>query len=133
MAGSTPFLIMDNGVKLVSSAILGIDCETIMVGGQPYVIHPPTIARIAGAGLHMANIPDSGSVKEMLDVLPDACKALSWFINGDESLAEELSKGNVREIVEGLEKAISLIGIENFQKLSVLSKSVRTLIANTKS
>lgn len=124
--------LVDEGVRLVSSALLGIDCESIMVGGRPYVIFPPTIERIAGAGLHLAAIPDVARVEDMLRVLPEAVKALSWFIAGDESLVEELSEGTAREVVEGLRVAIDLIGIENFQTLSALSRSVRRLIADTR-
>lgn len=129
-----PFFVisMDEGVRLVSSAVLGIDCETIMVGGEVYSLFPPTIRRIAGAGLHLASIPENGMVGEMINKIEDATKALSWFIKGDESLYEALSEGTAREIIDGLEVAIRLIGMENFPKLSALSKSVRTLIASTR-
>lgn len=116
----------------MSSAVLGMDCETIIVGGEVYSLFPPTIRRIAGAGLHLAAIPENGKVREMIGSMEEATKALSWFIRGDESLCDALSDGTAKEIVEGLEVAIKLIGMENFPKLSALSKSVRTLIANTK-
>ena len=39
-----------NAAKTVSSAILGMDVEIVMVNNKRYVLHPPTIAKIAGGG-----------------------------------------------------------------------------------
>ena len=125
---------MEKGADLVSKAILGLESQTIVVNGKPYFLKPPTIKRVAGAALCLSSF-DGESFTDMLSMMKDiegAAKALSWFVVGDESLAEELSNGTLAEVVEGLTKAISMLGIEDFQKLSGLSKSVRRLIANQK-
>ncbi len=124
---------MDKGVEAVADAILGVDAVRITVGGREYDLFPPTIAKIAGAGRHLANVPIGGGVLEMLAALPEAAEALSWFIAGDASLSPDLVLGTVAEITDGLRRAVEMIGMGNFQMLSALSKSVRTLIANTKS
>ena len=123
---------MEKGAKLVSSAILGIAFETVIINGKVYMIYPPTIKKIAGAGMYLSNLGEGKSAQDVLETLKDvknACSALSWFIAGDESLVDELAEGTLEEVVEGLSKAISLMGIENFIRLSSSARSVRTLIA----
>ena len=126
---------MENkGADLVGQAILGKESRTVLIGGRAYFIKPPTIRKIAGAGTALGDITaDSfGDVMRMMKDLPKAAAALSWFINGDESLRDELMNGTLDEVVEGLVTAVSMLGIEDFQKLSGLSRSVRRLIANPK-
>lgn len=123
-----------DGVKLVSSAILGVDCESLLVGGKHYTIFPPTIRTIAGAGAHLTGLKEGKTVLDVLSSLqdlPEACKALSWFICGNDSLAGELEKGTLQEVCAGLQAALSLIGIENFAVLSASVRNVRSLIATT--
>lgn len=122
----------EKGADIVSKALLGIESQTIVVNGRPYFIKPPNIKRMAGAALHLSNL-EGNSFAEILSMMRDiegASKALSWFIVGDDSLADELSEGTLKEVTDGLAVAISMLSIEDFQKLSDLSKSVRRLIAN---
>lgn len=126
---------MENGADLVSKAILGAENNTVVVNGNPYYIKPPTIHKIAAAGLCLSSF-DGESFADMFTMMKDitkAAEALSWFIVDNNTLTEELSKGTMGEIIEGLSKAISLLDIKDFQRLSALSKSVRKLIANQKS
>lgn len=126
---------MSKAAKVVSSAILGMDFETIMVNGKPYVIMPPTIHKIAGAGNYLSDLGDGESIKALLlsmKNIESASKALSCLIQGDESLIEELSQGTMEEVVNGLEIALSLISAENFYKLSALTKNVEKLTAKQK-
>ena len=44
------------GAKIVSSAILGMDFKVVVVAGKSYVIAPPTIKRLAGAGYWLSSI-----------------------------------------------------------------------------
>ncbi|MCR5697770.1 MAG: hypothetical protein K6G73_12425 [Marinilabiliaceae bacterium] len=122
-----------NAAQMVTAALLGYDQKAVSVGGKVYVIPAPTIKRIAGAGYYLSkDLSDGVSLKDVLQKLSQAeslCKALSWFIQGDEGLAEELSNGKYEEIVHGIEVAYSLISIENFIKLSALRKSVAKMIA----
>lgn len=124
-----------DAVKLISSAVLGIDCETVLVGGRTYVIFPPTVERIAGAGRFLSDLGEGRTVAEVLGTMQRmdaACRALSWFIQGDEGLWSELSGGTLEEVTDALSVAVGMIGIQNFPRLSALVRSVRSLIATAR-
>jgi hypothetical protein len=124
-----------NAAKIVNGSIIGSDFKTIVVNNKSYIISPPTIHRIAGAGYYLANFPECNTLHDILVSLKDmdnAAHALSWFIKGNDSLFDELLKGTFNEIVEGLEIAFSLISAENFYKLSILAKNVQNLTAKQK-
>lgn len=132
-----PYLIISymNAAKIVNSSIIGADFKTIVINNKSYVISPPTIHKIAGAGCYLAEFPECNTFHDVLSSLKDmdnVAHALSWFVKGDDSLFEELRKGTFDEIVQGLEVALSLISAENFYKLSVLAKNVRNLTAKQK-
>lgn len=121
-----------DGAKLVASAIIGADFERVIVNDTAYMIHPPTISKLAGATYWLAEMGEAKSIHELLKMMQNvesAAHALSWFIQGDDSLAEELAQGTLTEVVTGIETAFSLIEMENFLKLSVLMKSAKKLIA----
>lgn len=121
-----------NAAKIVNSAVLGMDFCTIVVGGKAYAVMPPTIKKLAGAGYWLSDINKGESVKDILLSLNDAKKlanALSWFIQGDESLAEELSNGTLDELADGLEAAYSLLSTKDFLRLSALARNVAILTA----
>lgn len=125
----------DNGVKLVSSAIVGLDCETVIVNGKMYVIAPPTIARISGAGTYLSDLNGGGTLKDVLGDLKNFnayAHALSWFIKGDDSLFEEFLNTAFDEVAEALGVALKMLSPENFIVLSTLVKNVSRLIANAK-
>lgn len=56
-------------------------------------------------------------------------KAVSWLIQGDESLEEELQEGTLADLTEAIEIGVGLMGVENFPRLSRSGKSVQTMIA----
>lgn len=127
---------MKKASKIVSAAVLGKDFETVFVNGKAYVIHPPTIHKIAGAGYYLSDLKDGITVMDMLRSLKDvdtASRALSWLIQGDETLHEELSHGTFDEVIEALATGLSMISAENFYKLSVLAKNVALLTAKQRS
>ncbi len=130
---------MDNeiqdGAKLVAAAIVGLDYKYITVNNTPYVLKPPTIHRLAGAAYWLTECGGGDSIKDVLETLANAeslAKALSWFINGDDSLAGELAQGTPTEVIAGIEQAFSMIDVENFIKLSALHRSAKMLIAKQK-
>ena len=43
-----------NAAKIVNSSIIGADFKTIVINNKSYVISPPTIHKIAGAGCYLA-------------------------------------------------------------------------------
>ena len=121
-----------NAAKIVSSAILGMDFRVVIVNGKSYIVTPPTIKKIAGAAYWLSDVKDGKNIKELLvsinNVEPLA-HALSWFIQGNDSLFEELSNGTLNEVIDGLESAYSLLSTKNFLRLSVLAKNVASLTA----
>ena len=121
-----------NAAKIVSSAILGMDFKVVIVNGKSYIVTPPTIKKIAGAAYWLSDVKDGKDIKELLvsinNVEPLA-HALSWFIQGNDSLFEELSNGTMDEVIDGLESAYSLLSTKNFLRLSVLAKNVARLAA----
>lgn len=123
---------MSKASKLVADAILGEDSVTIMVNGKTYCISPPTIIKLVKTAKYLDSFEEGKTLAEvlcMLKNLDDACKALSVFIQGDESISDELSKGTLEEVVNGLQTAYSLISIKDFQTLSILAKSAARMIA----
>lgn len=123
---------MSKASKLVADAILGKDSVTTMVNGKTYYVSPPTIIKLVKAAKYLDSFEDGKTLAEVLGMLKnldDACKALSVFIQGDESISGELSKGTLEEVVNGLQMAYSLISIKDFQKLSILAKSAARMIA----
>ena len=124
-----------NASKIINAAVLGKDFETVFVNGNVYVIYPPTIHKIAGAGYYLCDLKEAVTVMDMLRSLKDvemASRALSWLIQGDENLCEVLSAGTFDEVVEALATGLSMVSAENFYKLSVLAKNVALLTAKQK-
>lgn len=120
---------------MVSEAITGRDFATVVVAGKAYTVTPPTVRKLAGAASHLSCMGDEktfGDVIRSMSSLNESAKALSWFIQGDESLAEELSGGTLDEVVQALESCYSLVSTEGFTKLSVLAKNVAELTAKPK-
>ena len=123
---------MENAARIVTGAMLGMDGETVEVGGRLYYIKPPTIKKIMGCGYYLTSFGDEKRVADYfreMSCMGDACKALSWLIQGDELLAGQLEEGTLDEVVDALERGLSLIDTKGFRKLSVLSRSVQSLTA----
>ena len=121
-----------NAAKIVSSAILGMDFKVVIVNGKSYIVTPPTIKKIAGAAYWLSDIKEGKNIKELLASINNVeplAHALSWFIQGSDSLFEELSNGTLDEVIDGLESAYSLLSTKNFLRLSVLAKNVTSLTA----
>lgn len=121
-----------NAAKIVSSAILGMDFKVVIVNGKSYIVTPPTIKKIAGAAYWLSDVKDGKNMRELLASINNVeplAHALSWFIQGNDSLFEELSNGTLDEVIDGLESAYSLLSTKNFLRLSVLAKNVASLTA----
>lgn len=121
-----------NAAKIVSSAILGMDFKVVIVNGKSYIVTPPTIKKIAGAAYWLSDVKDGKNIKELfasINNVEPLAHALSWFIQGNDSLFEELSNGTLDEVIDGLESAYSLLSTKNFLRLSVLAKNVAGLTA----
>lgn len=124
-----------DAAKIVSSAVLGKDFETVVVNGKAYIINPPTIHKIACAGYYLSVVKEVDTVMDIIRSLKDMKKvsmALSCLISGDESLSDELSEGSFDEVVKALTVGLSMLSSENFLRLSVLAKNVASLTAKAK-
>lgn len=121
-----------NAAKIVSSAIIGMDFKVVIVDGKSYMVNPPTIKRIAGAAYWLSDVKDGKTIRELLASINNVeplAHALSWFIQGNDSLFEDLSNGTLEEIIDGLDAAYSLISTNSFLRLSDLVKNVSNLTA----
>lgn len=126
---------MDKGSKIVSASIIGADFINVMVNGKCYTVFPPTIHKLAGAGMYLSDFGDEQSVRDVIKSVNNSdslAHALSWLVKDDDSLFEELSQGTFDELVDAIDEAYSLISVESFAKLSTLAKNVSSLIANQK-
>lgn len=126
---------MNQAAKIVSASIVGADFVNVMVNNKFYSIFPPTIHKLAGAGMYLSELGDEQSLKDMIKSInhsDNLAHALSWLIQDDDSLFEELSQGTFDELVNAINEAYSQISVENFMKLSTLAKNVVRLIANPK-
>ncbi len=124
-----------DGAKMIASAIIGLDYKMVIINDKSYIIEPPTIHRIAGASHWLLDAGDGKTIHDVICLMSKAenlTKALSWFIQGNDELSEELSQGSMTEVVDALEAAMSMIEATNFMKLSGLQKSARILIAKPK-
>lgn len=126
---------MNKGSKIVSVSIIGADFVNVTVDGKCYTVFPPTVHKLAGAGMYLSNFGNEQDLKGILRGINNSdnlAHVLSWLINDDESLHEELARGTFDELVDAISEAYSLISVENFTKLSTLAKNVARLIANQK-
>lgn len=127
-----------DAAKIVSDAIVGKDFRTVIVNDKPYTIYPPTINKIAGAISCLSEIDtkDGETIKDVffgvMGSVEQYAKALSWMINGCESLDTELSNGTYDDVVNALDIAFGLISPEVFSKAVSLMKSARALAAKQK-
>lgn len=102
------------------------------MNGKSYIITPPTIKKIAGAAYWLSDVKEGKNVRELLASINNVeplAHALSWFIQGNDSLFNELSSGTLDEVVDGLDAAYSLISTKSFLMLSALAKNVASLTA----
>lgn len=77
----------------------------------------------------MSDLADAKTIHEMEGCITNMSHALSWFIQGDDSLYEELIEGEYHEVKQALDTAYSLLSPEDFSELSVLVKNVARLAA----
>lgn len=124
---------MNKGSKIVSASIIGADFVNVTVDGKCYTVFPPTVHKLAGAGMYLSDFGNEQDLKGILKGINNSdnlAHALSWLVKDDDSLFEELSQGTFDELVDAVSEAYSLISVENFTKLSALAKNVSRLIAN---
>ena len=123
---------MNRGAQIVSASIIGADFVNVMVNGRCYTVFPPTVHKLAGAGMFLSDFGDEQTVRDVISSVNDSEKlahAFSWLVQGHDELFDELSHGTFDELVDAIDTAYSLISVENFTRLSTLAKNVASLIA----
>lgn len=121
--------------KIVSGAIAGLDSETVLINGKVYIIDPPTIHKISGAGYYLSDIGDYQTISDVINDMKNFSSyahALSWFIKGDDSLVDEFMNAPFNDVSEAIGVAFTMLPPENFIKLSALARNVQQLIAKPK-
>ena len=124
-----------DAAELVSSALIGNDYRTVVLGEHSYVIPSPTIKRLSGAAYYISQIKINKKDSSVLDVLMAAkdftnmSLALSYFVNGDESLRDTFNECKYEEVVRAVNVAFSMIDIQDFQIAVSLIKCAGGLIA----
>lgn len=111
-----------------------MDFKSVTVAGKLYTITPPTMKKIAGAGYWLSGIKGD-TIKDVImsgKNIDAFVHALSWFIQGDDSLFDELLQGDEMEIRKALNEAYSMLSVEDFIGLSGLARNVANLIAKPK-
>lgn len=124
-----------NAAKIVNSAVLGMDFQTAVINGKAYVITPPTIHKLAGAGYYLAEMGNGSSISDLINDMKNmgnVAHALSYLIKGDDSLYEEFINANFTEVIQAFELGFSLISTQDFLKLSILARNVQNLTAKQK-
>lgn len=124
---------MSKASKLVSSALLMEDSAKVTIAGKEYTIPAPTIHRIAGAAKWLSEVEGGTDFEAFIGQMKNitsACKALSYFINDNEELTDELMQGTLHEICVALASAIKLLSVQDFSMLSTSARSVARLAAN---
>lgn len=127
---------MNQGSKIVSDSLLGLDFKNVEIGGMVYTIKPPTIKVICRAIRHFSNTDMTGdniieAISELPSMTEDMLKGLSCFICGNEKMAKALENGTFEEIKEALEVCFSMMDISAFQCVSSM-KNVSMLAARPK-
>lgn len=110
--------------KLVSDIILGNESQKIIVDDKEYVMKPPTIHKIAGAARYLSEL-EADDVTEVMKKLNSACVALSYLIQGDDRLAEELSGGTLTEVVNGLSVGLRMLSISELDEVVNFGEEVK--------
>jgi hypothetical protein len=128
------FKYMGKGAKAITDAIVGNDFKTIVINEKAYTMYPPTIYKLSGciSCLSSINIDEYSTLKDMFKFYGDVkilAKALSWMIQGDDGLTDELCQGTLDEVVDALTSSFSLISTTVFQQAVSLMRSASLLAA----
>lgn len=128
---------MNEAAKLVSGAIVGADFELVEVNGNTYVVKPPTIKRMAGAVACLSKmaLADGATFRDIFieqDSSEEYARALSFFIQEDYELTEELAKGTYNEVIEALATVFDMISPRSFSIAASLTKNASALVAKSR-
>ena len=78
---------MNKGAQIVSASIIGADFVNVMVNGRCYTVFPPTVHKLAGAGMFLSDFGDEQTVRDVISSINDSEKlahAFSWLVQGND-------------------------------------------------
>ena len=127
---------MNKAEKLVSSEAVGANIQFVEVNGTMYPVKPPTINRVAGAVACLSGLAlnDGATIRDVLNTQENAreyARALSFLIQEDYELTDELAKGTYDEVIEALATAFGMISGRSFSIAASLTKSASALVARS--
>lgn len=127
---------MNKAEKLVSSEAVGANIQFVEVNGKMYPVKPPTIDRVAGAVACLSGLAlnDGATIRDVLNTQENAreyARALSFLIQEDYELTDELAKGTYDEVIEALDTAFGMISGRSFSIAASLTKSASALVARS--
>lgn len=127
---------MNKAEKLVSSEAVGANIQFVEVNGNMYPVKPPTIDRVAGAVACLSGLAlnDGATIRDVLNTQENAreyARALSFLIQEDYELTDELAKGTDDEVIEALDTAFGMISPRSFSIAASLTKSASALVARS--
>ena len=127
---------MSKAEKLVSSEAVGANIQFVEVNGTMYPVKPPTINRVAGAVACLSGLAlnDGATIRDVLNTQENAreyARALSFLIQEDYELTDELAKGTYDEVIEALDTAFGMISPRSFSIAASLTKSASALVARS--
>lgn len=134
---------MDKATELVSKALLGLDIKMVNIGGRTYAIKSPSIRTILSATRWFAKVEiddkptEIGIIKDYEKNTPYITRGIAIIINGRDGirtrmLANRLTKGTYKELVNALVICIDLMGGQDFFAIASLLKSIRKTVATPK-
>lgn len=141
---------MENqAAEIITDSLLGLDFKTVILAGNGYTIHPPTIKIICrGLGAWSRISFNSDEEQSRVDVIGQInncykpiLKGLAAFIVGDSMfwkwkiyrLSKNLENSTCEELNLACKTAIDMIGAEHFFACATLCKNVTKMVAKPKS
>lgn len=120
---------------MIADAITGKDFAIVRVKAKRYAVFPPTINKLALAIGSLSELPDCDNLREILTAMGQCDKiaeALSYLIEGDDSIKGEFCECTIAELVPALETALTMVDVTPFSKAVNLAKSVVKMAVNPK-
>lgn len=108
--------------------------KVFSIGGRAYNVPAPTIKNVSLATQAMGEVPEGcKDLTELFNGMEKKalCKALSYLIQGDESLSEELSFGTREELSTALESVYADV-LKSLKRVTALASGVCALTVKPK-
>lgn len=94
-----------------SSSEFGLNCQTVFIGGEGYVINNPSAKAVEEACRCVSQMKEGAdpNAVQMMSGATLLAEGLSWLITGDSTLKEKLSECPLQDLVVAWAEAINVI------------------------